>query len=252
MTSKQNYTIGKTEISSDGFDRVSLKKRTDPDTKVDVTATTTALLDRDDSQDADESGVRRADRNLKAAIWTIVCGVGLPCIPVIAISCVLLYIVLHKRVRPTPGWSELELHVPENQPKSSGVIDTVDWYRHNAGSAYYVNENPSTITTVASWTSRVIPYLTSSIMALVAFFAARRIVTKSKKGSGSDLPTPEQLTLLIDLLGGKGFEPLKDTILHRWAHKRKLVDPIPLAFGSLFAITMLGYLLHSHALRRPC
>lgn len=240
MTSKQDYTIGKTEISSERFDRISLDKEINADTKAGVTATTTALLDGDDSQDAEESGVRRADRNLKAAIWTIVCGVALPCIPVIIISGVLLYIVLGKRAYPTPGWPELDLHLPENQPKSNGVIDTVDWWRHNAGSAYFVNENPSTITTVASWTSRVIPYLTSSIMALVAFFAARRIVTKSKKGSGSDLPTPEQLTLLIDLLGGKGFEPLKDTILHRWAHKRKLVDPIPLAFGSLFAITTLG------------
>lgn len=116
----------------------------------------------------------------------------------------------------------------------------VDWYRHNAGAAYHFNENPSNMTTVASWNSRIISYLTSSIMALVAFFAARRIVTKSKKGSGSDLPIPEQLTLFIDLLGGKNFEPLKDTILYRWAHKRKLADPIPLAFGALFAITTLG------------
>jgi len=240
MTSKPDLIVGKTTIPSDGFDRISLEKNGNPDIKAGVTTTTTALLDGDDSQDADESGVRKADRNLEAAIWTIVCSVALPCIPVIIISGVLLYIILSKRVHPTPGWPELELHVPENQPRSKGVIDMIDYFRHNAGSAYYVNENPSTITTVASWTSRVIPYLTSSIMALVAFFAARRIVTKSKKGSGSDLPTPEQLTLLIDLLGGKGFEPLKDTILHRWAHKRKLVDPIPLAFGALFAITSLG------------
>lgn len=237
MASKQDHTIA---TSLDGFSRISLEKDVNADIKAGATATTTALLDGDDSQDADESGVRKADRNLKAAIWTIVCGVGLPCIPVIAISGVLLYIVLHKRVHPSPGWPELELHLPKDQPRSKGVIDMVDYYRHNAGSAYYVNENPSTITTVASWTSRVIPYLTSSIMALVAFFAARRIVIKSKKGSESDLPTPEQLTLLIDLLGGKGFEPLKDTILHRWTYKRKLVDPIPLAFGSLFAITTLG------------
>lgn len=80
-------------------------------------------------------------------------------------------------------------------------------------------------------------------MALVAFFAARKIVTKSKRGSGEDLPSPEQLTLLIGLLGGSSLEPLKDTILHRWVHKTKLVDPIPLAFFSLLVITLLGLVL---------
>lgn len=150
-----------------------------------------------------------------------------------------MWIVLSKRVHINTGLPELSL--PTTDTEHHGFTQTLKFIRHNAGPAYFVKENPSTITTIASWTSRVIPYLTSSIMALVAFFAARRIVTKSNKGGGDDLPTPEQLTLLIDLLGGKGLEPLKDTLLHRWVHKRKLVDPIPLAFGSLFAITMLGY-----------
>lgn len=238
MTSKQDHTIGKIEISSDGFDRISLDKETNADTKAGATATTTALLDEDDSRNADESGVRKADRNLKAAIWTIVCGVALPCIPVIIISGVLLGMVLNSQATNMTGLPELEL--PKNHTTCHGFIGCLSWFRHNAGPAYYVMQNPSTITTVASWTSRVIPYLTSSIMALVAFFAARRIVTKSAKGSGEDLPSPEQLTLLIDLLGGKGLEPLKDTLLHRWVHKRKLVDPIPLAFGALLSITLLG------------
>ena len=238
MTSKQDYSIEKTPISSDGFDRISLEKTGNADTKAGVTATTTALLGEDEPQDAEESGIRRADRNLKAAIWTIVCGVALPCIPVIVISGVLIYMVLGSRAEYMTGLPELE--PPKNHTQCHGFIECLSWFRHNAGPAYYVTHNPSTITTVASWTSRVIPYLTSSIMALVAFFAARRIVTKSKHGSGDDLPTPEQLTLLIDLLGGKGLEPLKDTLLHRWVHKRKLVDPIPLAFGALFSITLLG------------
>ena len=238
MTSKQDYTIEKTPLSSDGFERISLEKTGNTDTKAGVTATTTALLNEDEPQDAEESGIRKADRNLKAAIWTIVCGVALPCIPVIVISGALLGMVLGSQADDVTGLPELAL--PVDHKTCHGVIGCVGWLRHNAGPAYYVKMNPSTITTVASWTSRVIPYLTSSIMALVAFFAARRIVTKSTKGSGDDLPTPEQLTLLIDLLGGKGLEPLKDTLLHRWVHKRKLVDPIPLAFGALFSITMLG------------
>lgn len=103
MTSRQDFTIKKATTFPEGFDRISLEKDNNANSKSGVTATTTALLDGEDSQDLDESGVRKADRNLKAAIWTIVCGVGLPCIPIIVISGVLLYIILHKRVHPTPG-----------------------------------------------------------------------------------------------------------------------------------------------------
>jgi hypothetical protein len=238
MASKEDYSIGHITIQSQGVDRISSEKSSSADNKTGVTTTTT-VLDQDDSQEADESGTPKPDRNLKAAIWAIVCGVALPCIPVIIISAVLVAFVFLQREDLYPGYPELAL--PTKHTKCKGFIQCLAFVRHNAGAAYYVRANPSTITTIASWTSRVIPYLTSSIMALVAFFAARRIVTKSNKGDGEDLPTPEQLTLLIDLLGGKGIEPLKDTMFHRWVHKRKLVDPIPLAFGALLAITMLGY-----------
>jgi len=77
-------------------------------------------------------------------------------------------------------------------------------------------------------------------MASVAFFAARRIVTESKRSDGPDLPTPEQLTLLIGLLGGNSFVPLKNSVLHRWAEEKRLVDPIPVAFFALFLITSVG------------
>lgn len=153
-------------------------------------------------------------------------------------SIVLIWLVLSNSVSPRVGLSELR--TPTEDTPCTGFIDCVSYTRHHAGPAWYVDANPSTITTIASWTSRVIPYLTSSIMALVAFFAARKIVTKSRDGSEADLPSPEQLTLLIGLLGGAGFEPLKDTIMHRWAHKTKLVDPIPLAFSALLVITLLG------------
>jgi hypothetical protein len=233
MASKEDYSIGHITIQSQGTDHISPEKSSSGDMKPGVTATTT-FLDEDDSQEADESVTTKPDRNLKAAIWAIVCGVALPCIPVIIISAVLVAFVFLQRENLYPGYTELAL--PTKHKKCEGFIQCLAFVRHNAGAAYYVRANPSTITTIASWT-----YLTSSIMALVAFFAARRIVTKSNKGGGEDLPTPEQLTLLIDLLGGKGIEPLKDTMFHRWVHKRKLVDPIPLAFGALLAITMLGY-----------
>ena len=50
--------------------------------KTATTTTTTAVSGEDDTLiSAEESGVKKPDRDLKAAVWTIVCGVALPCIP---------------------------------------------------------------------------------------------------------------------------------------------------------------------------
>lgn len=202
-----------------------------------VEATTTAVVD---DPAALESDAPRPDRDLTRAIYTIVCGVALPCIPIIVVSAVLLYFIFHYRVIPRAGWPELYIS-PDQAGGINNVTDLIKTLRHDGGKpAYFVQYNPSTITTIASWTGRVIPYLSSSIMALVAFFAARHIVLKSKRGHHNDLPTPEQLTILISLLGGSGFGPLKDTVLYRWGKRRRLVAPLPAAFTALFIITFLG------------
>ncbi|KAK5128573.1 hypothetical protein LTR85_003244 [Meristemomyces frigidus] len=190
-----------------------------------------------------EAGSKKPDRNLAAAVWAIVCGVALPCIPVLVVSAVLLYFIFHYRIVPATGWADLHIDVAHNHPHK-GALSAYHDLKHQGGRyAYFVHYNPSTITTIASWTGRVIPYLTSSIMGLVAFFAARMIVQKSKRGDGSDLPSPEQLTLLIGLLGGSGFGPLRDTIWHSWAKKERLIHLIPFAFYALFLVTFVGYVI---------
>ncbi|KAJ9498712.1 hypothetical protein LTR96_000191 [Exophiala xenobiotica] len=213
-------------------------EKIDPVTeKPSVQATVTSVNDDPCSL---ESDTVRPSRDLRSAIYTIVGGVALPCIPIIVVSAVLLYFIFKHRVVPRAGWTEL--YVPTDHPeKISNITNFIKEIRHNGGRpAYYVAYNPSTITTIAAWTGRVIPYLSSSIMALVAFFAARHIVLKSKHGHHTELPTPEQLTLLISLLGGSGFSPLKDTIFYRWGRKERLVAPLPAAFTALFIITLLG------------
>ncbi|OQN95665.1 hypothetical protein B0A48_18189 [Cryoendolithus antarcticus] len=208
-----------------------------------VTSNTTAVPGEDDTLIKDnEAAFAKPDRDLAKAVWTIVCGVALPCIPVIVISAVLIWFILSKQVKTQRGWPDFYIQATTAQ-RNLNVTETIYDWRHMAGPALFTQRNPSTITTIASWTSRVIPYLTSSIMALVAFFAARRIIVKSQRGEGVDLPSPQQLTLLIGLLGGNSLEPLKDTLLHRYQHKRKLADPIPMAFTALFMITFLGLLI---------
>lgn len=178
-------------------------------------------------------------QNLKSAVYTIVCGVVLPCIPVIVISAVLLDIIFKHRVIPHPGWPELYLNATKHGNRT--VVSWITEIRHQGGKpAYFVDYNPSTITTIAAWTGRVIPYLSISIMALVAFFAALHIVYKSEHGNGADLPTPGQLTVLIGLRGGNGIGPLRDTLLYRYVRRERLVAPVPAAFTALALITVIG------------
>ncbi|KAK4954450.1 hypothetical protein LTR10_007881 [Elasticomyces elasticus] len=220
-----------------------------PNEKDGVTATTNAVPESDNTQkeelnhEEETGGYAKPDRNVAAAVWTIVCGVGIPCIPVVVISAVLLYFIFHYEIKTHTGYLELQLQTTQAHHAMNATERLFDIRHHGGKPAYYVHYNPSTITTIASWTGRVIPYLSSSIMALVAFFAARRIVVRSKRGDGSDLPTPEQLTILIGLLGGNGFGPLKDTVVHRFAHKKKLADPIPLAAAALAIITFAAILV---------
>lgn len=211
------------------------------DTEKSILTTELALASpTDEAVITAEAGLNRPNRDVAAAVWAIVCGVALPCIPVIVVSAILLYFIFHYQIVPRPGWPELHL-TTTNVRTHLNATQTLNEIRHHGGSAaYYVLYNPSTITTIASWTGRVIPYLSSSIMALVAFFAARRIVSKSKCDDGSNLPSPDQLTLLIGLLGGNSFGPLRDTVLHRWVKKERLIDPIPFAFFALLVVTFIG------------
>lgn len=113
-------------------------------------------------------------------------------------------------------------------------------FRQNGAPAYYVDFNPSTITTIASLTSRVIPYLSSPIMALLAFFAASHIVQKSQNRDVDHLLDPKQMAILIGLLDGNEMGPMKDALAYSWRMKRILSAPLPATFTASFLITFLG------------
>lgn len=221
-------------------------------------ATTTAMTEAPTDLPPVEADPQPPPRNIRNAIYTIVCGAALPSIPILAITTALLYVIFKNRVIPRPGWPELYTNAA--QEGHQNITSWITKIKQQGGDpAYYVAYNPSTITTISAWTGRVIPYLSSSIMALVAFFAARHIVHKSKHGNGDDLPTPEQLTILINLLNGSGFGPLKDAVMYKYGRRKQLIAPVPAAFTALAVITLLGYVLQAgrlcriqRLLRAPC
>lgn len=163
-------------------------------------------------------------------------------VPILAILILLLSLIYSYKIDAWPGYHEFRLHGTTVKTQHGSLDDFTDLRLNGGHAAYLVRYNPSTLTTIASWTSRIIPYLTSSIMTLVTFFAARYIVQQSKKGDDAVLPNSEQLTLLIGLLGGSGLEPLQDTLCHRWLTKEILINPVPAVFWVFSFITFLRYI----------
>lgn len=178
----------------------------------------------------------KKSRDIKGAARTIFIAVALPCVPILSIVITLFVFILIHRVDLGTGYPELQ--GPVNN-KNESLFHRL----RDGGPVIYVKFSATSLTTLASWTSRVIPYLTGSIMAMVAFLAARHLARRSEHTSASGLPSPPEFALLLDLLSGDSFVPLWSTIMYRYETKRKLVAPIPAAFWSLLTLTLLGLLI---------
>ncbi|KAI1618855.1 hypothetical protein EDD36DRAFT_480844 [Exophiala viscosa] len=212
--------------------------------KLDTTetkVTVTSVVDSAPNSPSLENGIQRPEQRPWQANLAILAGVLIPTIPILVASGPLLGLLFHHRIDLNPGHPELRV-TAANVDKN--ITDWISLIRKEGGEwAYYVEYNPSTLTTIASWTSRILPWCASTIMALVAFYAARNIILKSHRGDGSDLPNPKQLTILIDVLKGSGWGPVKDTVLHRYRTREPLVAPLPASTMVLFAITLLGIII---------
>ena len=180
------------------------------------------------------------EERMDGAVLSIVCGAAIPCLLILSIVAAVIGVIYVKHVDRYKGWPELHSNLSE--PTSSGGLWSTlsNWRQHGGNAAFYINFNPSSLTALVSLTSKIIPYLSSSIMALVSFFAARRIINMSKDSEASDLLSPHQLTILIQLLGGSSFAPLKDCVHYHVKHKQRFIAPISHAFGALVAVTGLG------------
>ncbi|KIW17660.1 hypothetical protein PV08_04855 [Exophiala spinifera] len=179
---------------------------------------------------------------MDGAFLSIVFSAAIPCGLVVIVTAILLGVIYAKEVDPNRGWPELRL--TSNTTSASGLYMILsDWKNLGGDPAVFVDFNPTSLTAIATLTGKVIPYLSSSIMALVAFFVARRIILISKEDEARDLLTPHQMSLLIQLLGGSSFTPLKDCVHYHVKHKKRWISPIPHAFSALAAVTALGIII---------
>jgi hypothetical protein len=180
---------------------------------------------------------------MDGAFSSIICGAAIPCGLILAIFGALVGVVLGTQINRDEGYPELLSETKAAASNSSaGVLTTLNSWKKNGGNAaFFIDFNPSSLTAIATLTGKIIPYLSSSIMALVAFFAARRIINNSKDSNVDQLLSPHQLSILIELLGGNSCTPLKNCVKHHVKSKQKWVSPLPHAFSALAAVTALGY-----------
>ena len=177
--------------------------------------------------------------SIDGALPDLLLGAFLPCVPVVLVTTLLLTLIFYHRVNLDPGWQLLQTPTTANISDLSVVNQTIQLKSTGGHPAYYIRFNPAVLAAIAAWSSKIIPFLTGSSMAVVAFFAGRRILEATKNNEAGQLPTPHQMSLLINLLSGAGPKPLLDTVVYRWQNHEHLVQPIPLAFGALSFVVII-------------
>ncbi|KAK0758038.1 hypothetical protein N5P37_009336 [Trichoderma harzianum] len=109
-------------------------------------------------------------------------------------------------------------------------------------SAYYVLFNPSSLSTIASAAGKLLPYLSSTITGLMAFFAANSMNQMSQEGQVNKLLTPKQLSVLLGLLVS-GWHGLWDAICYRVKRGSKFDGPLFGVVTILTITTILGLVI---------
>lgn len=187
-------------------------------------------------QKVEEGAAKKKNKKHTSGAYTaIFLAAIVPCIVVLSISGLLIGLVFANRVILNSGLPELQTSsTPGNT--SSTVLDFV---KGGGSGAYFIQFNPSTLSIIASWTGKLIPYLSSGIMGLVAFFVADSIRKMSQEGQIDRLPTPRQIVVLLNTLLG-GFDGLWTTLRYRATKGNKYKKPLAFAVTALFLTTLIG------------
>lgn len=179
-----------------------------------------------------EEGAKKKDQGHEVnAYITILLAITAPCLAMTSVSGFLIGIIFKNRVSLNPGLPELQA----SGNVSSAPRSIISNFMVSGGSqAYYVLFNPSSLSTLASAAGKLLPYLSSTITGLMAFFAASSISQISQQGQVNKLLTPKQLSVLLNLLVS-GWHGLWDAICYRVKRGSKFDGPL---FGVVTALTI--------------
>lgn len=146
-------------------------------------------------------------------------------VPMLGLSALIIGLVFANEVQSNSD-SASPLAVPQRQDTDS--------------SAYYVRINSTTFATIASWSSTVAPLLIMAAMSLASFPIARDIKDRLTS-DGTDLPTPFQLSLLLETLTGSIMSVWNVLRYRRWEHKHALASLLRNALIILVISSIVAY-----------
>lgn len=158
---------------------------------------------------------------LRDILWALVC----VSLPMLVLTATFIGLVYTYKISTNPG-------PPDQSLSSSSSTDP---------NAYYVNYSATRLITVSSWTSTVTSFTASFVMALVSYPIAKSYLSRSNAASTESLPTPYQLRLILDLVGG-GFGSLWTWIQYCfWRHRSRQPRLLWVAALSLLGASVLRY-----------
>jgi hypothetical protein len=209
-----------------------------------TTVTNIHDVTRSSTQTTQGAAARSTNKRHLGGVYTsIFLAAAAPCFVIFIVIGVLIGLTFAYRVDISPGHPGLSFSTSSSGPSGISVwIDEAKDFEANGGrNAYLIQFNPSSLTTIASWTAKLIPYLSSAMMALAAFFAADHIRRmKSSYGQSSDKKlAPQQMSILVGLLSG-GMDQLWNALYCRFKTGMRFQDPTPIVFTTLVVTTVLG------------
>ena len=166
---------------------------------------------------AEHRGMEGAKRSIFLALAVIL-------VPMLGLSALLIGLILANQVERQSDGSNPLAFTQES--------DTND-------NAYYVDFNATTLATISSWSSTVAPLLAVAAMSLASFPISKKLKERSQSQS-TDLPTPFQLSMLLDSLSGSVAALFTLGKYRFWPHKESLASFVRSAFVVLIIASIIG------------
>jgi hypothetical protein len=181
-------------------------------------------------------------KSRSGAYTSIILAAAIPSLLVLSVTGVLLGLTLKNRVIINPGLPELKASPSSSNTASPNNFDNL--VQTGGANAYYINFNPSSLTTIASVTGKFIPYLSSAVTGIAAFFAANSIHKTTQREQDAKLLTPKQMSILLGLLLS-GWQGTWDSICYRAKRGNRFNGPLLAVVITLTVTTLLGYVTYS-------
>lgn len=190
-------------------------------------------------QKAEVAVTEKEDGKSRTGAYTsIILAAAIPSLLVLSVTGVLLGLTLKHRVIINTGLPELQAAPSRNKTAPSTSFDSL--VQTGGSNAYYIDFNPSSLTTIAAVTGKFLPYLSSAVTGIAAFFAANTIHKITRNEQDDKLLTPHQMSIMLGLLLG-GWQGMWDSICYRVKKGSRFNGPLLAVIITLTVTTLLGY-----------